>query len=210
MTHPGPIPPPPWPPPDDFTVPQATAKRIPDDLPFTVRPDRKKAIILGVMTGLVSCCPFSLGISRAVADNVSSGPAMFAVGAVVFLILIAAGVTTMVASLTSGGPMLGCDYNGVWVRTRQFPSRAMHLPWRAIRIVHSRQFLIQTMVGVSPLDPNLGRGLGPLAAIERLQQSLLSGSRFAVPTLHADHDALHILHAIAHFSQGRCHIQLPR
>ena len=202
--------PPPYPD-GGFTVPSPyqTAKRIPDGLPFTIRPSIGRVLLWqgGVMAIVllpIVCC-FAVGVSNTNGMSsedatqlllIASIPLLFALLMVGFMVYVA----------TSGGPTLAADEHGVWIRARKWPVKAIWLPWEAIARVYTRRWGIDKAVCIQPHDPRAGSGTGMWSAVDQGMAQVLLGSKFNASTVFGDKREPEIMAAMAHFARGRTYI----
>lgn len=188
--------------PGDYTVPQPHrfAPRIPDGLPFVVRPSAGR--VWGIMGGLLLllCLPL---VFCAIAPLLIGGRESGFLFVMVFLCVAAFAFVPI--TMTLGGPILACDEHGVWVRARKWPVRAVWLPWEAVGRVYTRRWMQEKVVAFQPHDPSTGRGGGVMAAMDSTAQRAYFGSKFTASVVFGDKREAEILAALAHFARGRVH-----
>ncbi|SBT47449.1 hypothetical protein GA0070611_3732 [Micromonospora auratinigra] len=181
-----------------------TAKRIPEDLPFVVRPNvRKRALVFGaviLVLGLVLACPMG---AIAAADDGS--PWVLLVIPMVML-LLALQFGFMLWLIASGGPVLAVGPDGLWIRSRPTRGQAVWLPWGAIDHIYPRRWSLEKLVCVKPRDPRLGSGLGTFTAVDSGLQKAFFGTGFTATLNFADRSEEEIMRALAGYAAGRCRV----
>ncbi|MGY0007981.1 hypothetical protein, partial [Micromonospora sp. I033] len=192
--YPGPVQPPATP----------TAKRIPEDLPFVVRPSLgKRALTLGLVTlvvGLVIACPIGLA-----ASSESGGAGLLFIVPVVMLVF-AVPVGLQLWLVSSGGPVLALGPAGLWIKTRPTRGQAIWLPWEAIERIYPRRWGLEKMLCVKPRDPRVGSGLGAFTALDSGMQQAFFGTGFTATLNHADRSEDEIMRAVVGYAAGRCRV----
>lgn len=185
--------------------PAAVVKRIPEDQPFLVRPSIAKRCIqfggLGLVLLVLLGCPLGLAISD------GGGTGALVVGLVLLVVLFGGLFGLQIYLLTSGGPSLGVNPAGVWVKTRPTRGQAVFLPWQAIERVYRRRWGIDKVICVKPRDPRSADNLGTFTAIDSSMQQLLFGTGFTAPLTFGDRPEQEVMAAIAHFAAGRVRIE---
>ncbi|MEU3453264.1 hypothetical protein ABZ671_06640 [Micromonospora sp. NPDC006766] len=194
---PGPAPlPPPWPAP--------TAKRIPENLPFVVRPNLgKRALLFGgllLFVGLVTACPLGLAASSA-----GDAALLFVVIPMVML-FFAVPVGLQLWLISSGGPVLAVGPDGLWIKTRPTRGQAIWLPWAAIERIYLRRWSLEKMLCVKPRDPRVGSGLGAFTALDSGLQQAFFGTGFTATVNFADRPEAEIMRAVVGYAAGRCQV----
>ncbi|MEU8260017.1 hypothetical protein AB0C02_05280 [Micromonospora sp. NPDC048999] len=194
----GPAPlPPPWQSPP-------TAKRIPADLPFVVRPNlRKRALLFGglfLFIGLVMACPLGLAASSA-----GDAGLLFVVVPMVML-FVAVPVGLQLWLISSGGPVLAVGPDGLWIKTRPTRGQAIWLPWTAIDRIYLRRWSLEKMLCVKPRDPRVGTGLGAFTALDSGLQQAFFGTGFTATVNFADRSEEEIMRAVVGYAAGRCRV----
>ncbi|MGH8792892.1 MAG: hypothetical protein ACRDXX_09630 [Stackebrandtia sp.] len=192
----------------DFAVPSPylRAKRIPEDLPFTVRPWKKMAAFFGGCLGMSPAMSF-IGLAINLPELTSSEGAGSPGLTLAMLLCALVGAPLygggMAYTMASGGPLMACDEHGVWIRVRKFPAKSIHLPWNSVYHVYVRKWVFSRLVCIVPLDPQAGAGLGVWANADQALAKLLTGAKLTVPTQISDRYAFEICQAIAYYSSGR-------
>ncbi|WP_262283137.1 hypothetical protein [Micromonospora sp. MA102] len=181
-----------------------TAKRIPEDQPFVVRPSlRKRALTLGLVTlviGLVMACPIGLA-----ASSEGGGVGLLAIIPVVMLVF-AVPVGLQLWLVSSGGPVLALGTAGLWIKTRPTRGQAIWLPWELVERIYVRRWGLEKMVCVKPRDPRVGSGLGAFTAIDSGMQQAFFGTGFTATVNHADRSEDEIMRAVVGYAAGRCRV----
>ncbi|MGW4156482.1 hypothetical protein ACWEDF_25340 [Micromonospora chersina] len=184
--------------------PPPTAKRIPEDLPFVVRPSlRKRALTLGLVTlvvGLVLACPIGLAAS---AGDGGAG-LLFIIPVVMLVFAVPVGLQLWLVS--SGGPVLALGPAGLWIKTRPTRGQAIWLPWEAIERIYVRRWSLEKMLCVKPRDPRVGSGLGAFTALDSGMQQAFFGTGFTATVNHADRGEDEIMRAVVGYAAGRCRV----
>lgn len=184
--------------------PPPTAKRIPEDLPFVVRPSLgKRALTLGVVTlvvGLVIACPIGLAASSG-----DGGLGLLFIIPVV-LLFFALPVGLQLWLVSSGGPVLALGPAGLWIKTRPTRGQAIWLPWEAIDRIYVRRWALEKMLCVKPRDPRAGSGLGAFTALDSGMQQAFFGTGFTATVNHADRGEDEIMRAVVGYAAGRCRV----
>ncbi|GAA3770309.1 hypothetical protein GCM10022225_66530 [Plantactinospora mayteni] len=179
----------------------ARPERIPEDVPFVVRTDRRKfALWFGGITlagYLLLCCVVG-SVLYLGARDLGTSPGVTV--ALVAIPLLALGLLLTVPVLVGHhrfvgrGPLLAADRTGLWVRNVGFLSRPQWLPWEAVRAVYPRQQGPEKLIWIEA--DSRYPGLPP-------------GTRLVVTTLMSDHDARQILVALAGLAAGRTVVHPP-
>ncbi|WP_091318211.1 hypothetical protein [Micromonospora chersina] len=184
--------------------PPPTAKRIPEDLPFVVRPSlRKRALTLGLVTlvvGLVIACPIGLAASS---EGGGLG-LLFIIPVVLLFFVVPVGLQLWLVS--SGGPVLALGPAGLWIKTRPTRGQAIWLPWEAIDRIYLRRWALEKMLCVKPRDPRVGSGLGAFTALDSGMQQAFFGTGFTATVNHADRGEDEIMRAVVGYAAGRCRV----
>jgi len=185
--------------------PAAVVKRIPEDQPYVVRPSVGKRLIqFGVLTLfvlLVVACPIGLA-------GASGGDALAALLVLGFLVLVmCAAFGLQFYLLTSGGPVLAVNPDGVWVKTRPTRGQAVFLPWFAIERIYRRRWAFDKMVCLKPRDPRAADNLGAFTAIDSSVQQLFFGTGFTAPLTFADRPEHEIMSTLAQYAAGRVRVE---
>ncbi|MGV9806290.1 hypothetical protein [Micromonospora chersina] len=184
--------------------PPPTTKRIPEDLPFVVRPSLgKRALTLGLVTlvvGLVIACPIGLA-----ASSEGGGVGLLFIIPVV-LLFFAVPVGLQLWLVSSGGPVLALGPAGLWIKTRPTRGQAIWLPWEAIDRIYLRRWALEKMLCVKPRDPRVGSGLGAFTALDSGMQQAFFGTGFTATVNHADRGEDEIMRAVVGYAAGRCRV----
>ncbi|KAB1902314.1 hypothetical protein F8274_30145, partial [Micromonospora sp. AMSO31t] len=181
-----------------------TAKRIPEDLPFVVRPSlRKRALSLGLVTlviGLVMTCPIGLAASS---EGGGAG-LLFIIPVVMLVFAVPVGLQLWLVS--SGGPVLALGPAGLWIKTRPTRGQAIWLPWELVERIYLRRWGLEKMLCVKPRDPRVGSGLGAFTALDSGMQQAFFGTGFTATVNHADRSEDEIMRAVVGYAAGRCRV----
>jgi hypothetical protein len=180
-------------------------KHIPEDQPYVVRPHLGKRLIqfgsLLVFVLLVVACPIGLTAS----DGGDLAGALAPLG---FILLVAFALLGLqIYLLTSGGPVLAVNPDGIWVKTRPTRGQAVFLPWGAIERVYRRRWAFDKMLCVKPWDPRSTSGLGAFTAVDSSMQQLFFGTGFTAPLTFGDRPENEVLGAVAHYAAGRVRLE---
>ncbi|MEV0329243.1 proline-rich domain-containing protein [Micromonospora echinospora] len=200
--HPG-YPPPPAP----------TAKRIPEDQPFVVRPSVAKRGLLmgGVVLALLSpiVCLAGIGMANS-ADPDTRANAVLAVVGILVCLLAAVGLPLGIQLwlIASGGPVLALSPAGLWIRTRPTRGQAVWVPWEAVAQIRRRRWSFEKMLVVQLRDPRMLQNLGAYTALDSSMLSAFYGSGLVSTLNFADRSEQEIVAAVTHFSAGRCPLTL--
>jgi hypothetical protein len=192
--------------------PQApVTKRIPEDLPFIVRPSVGRRLLLFGPLALIIIVPLLLVLSLALtaggADQSTSGDAVALVVLSFCLIVPIVGLLALqIFLITSGGPVLAVGPAGLWIKTRPTRGQAIWLPWEGIERISRRRWSFEKMVVVKPRDPRASTGLGAFTAVDSSMLKLFYGSGFTATLNFGDRREPEIMAAIQHFSAGRTFI----
>jgi hypothetical protein len=177
--------------------------RIPDDQPFTVRPNAGKRVLhlSGVL--LITLVPLGcvLGLATVGESNADTGGLLGVVAFVV--VLLGALFAFQVWAVTTGGPILAAGPAGLWIKTRPTRGQAIWLPWEAIGLISRRRWGIEKMLCVQARDPGAGGGLGAFTAVDAGITKAFFGTGFTATLNFADRKEAEILQAVAHFAAGR-------
>ena len=184
--------------PPPFTV----VKRIPDDLPFVLRPSAAKrgavfgAFILVMLLG-IGCI---LGLA---ADANSSGPGTMVAVVGVLGLVMAALFGFQLWLMTSGGPALAVGPAGLWIRTRPTRGQAVWLPWEAVEVIYRRRWGVDRMLCVKAYGPGVSGSLGGFTAFDAGISEGVFGTGLTAPLTFADRSEAETLAAVAAHSAGR-------
>jgi hypothetical protein len=204
---PAPLPPPPRPP-AGFAVPRVpVARRIPDNLPFVVRPSAvKRALVMlpfVLVVLLVVGCPATLVLTAGGPQH-TSGDVVALVALVGCLTVVLVGVLALqIFLVTSGGPVLAATPAGLWIKTRPTRGQAVWLPWEGIAEIRRRRWVLEKLLVVQPRDPRLHGSLGAFTAMDSALLKLFYGSGFTATLNFADRSEDEILAALRQLSAGR-------
>ncbi|MEU4569677.1 hypothetical protein [Micromonospora sp. NPDC023956] len=193
--------------------PAPTAKRIPEDQPFVVRPSvAKRGLIMGaVMLVLLSpiVCLAGFGMAGSADPDVRGNAALGIVGILVCLLAATAlplGIQLWL--IASGGPVLALSPAGLWIRTRPTRGQAVWVPWEAVGQIRRRRWSLEKMLVVQLRDPRMLQNLGAYTALDSSMLNAFYGSGLVATLNFADRSEQEIVAAVTHFSAGRCPITL--
>ncbi|GLY25333.1 hypothetical protein [Micromonospora sp. NBRC 101691] len=198
--HPG-YPPPPAP----------TAKRIPEDQPFVVRPSvAKRGLVMGAVALVLLSpivCLAGLGLAGSTDPDMRANAALGIVG--IFVCLLAAiglplGIQLWL--IASGGPVLALSPAGLWIRTRPTRGQAVWVPWEAVAQIRRRRWSLEKMLVVQLRDPRMLQNLGAYTALDSSMLNAFYGSGLVATLNFADRSEQEIVAAVTHYSAGRCPI----
>ena len=180
-----------------------TAKRIPENQPYVVRNSAPKRLLqfgaLGLLVLLFVGCPMGFAAAE--------GGAVVLLVMLVFLLFVFGLIGFQMWLITSGGPVLALNPDGVWIKTRPTRGQAIFLPWYAVEQVYRRRWGVEKMVCVKPKDPRTDANLGAFTAVESSMQKLFFGTGFTAPLTFADRSENEIMGAIAHYAAGRAYLR---
>ncbi|MFE0589593.1 hypothetical protein [Micromonospora echinospora] len=200
--HPG-YPPPPAP----------TAKRIPEDQPFVVRPSvAKRGLVMGAVALVLLSpivCLAGLGLAGSADPDMRANAALGIAG--IFVCLLAAiglplGIQLWL--IASGGPVLALSPAGLWIRTRPTRGQAVWVPWEAVGQIRRRRWSLEKMLVVQLRDPRMLQNLGAYTALDSSMLNAFYGSGLVSTLNFADRSEQEIVAAVTHYSAGRCPITL--
>ncbi|WP_416901092.1 hypothetical protein [Micromonospora echinospora] len=198
--HPG-YPPPPAP----------TAKRIPEDQPFVVRPSvAKRGLVMGAVALVLLSpivCLAGLGLAGSTDPDMRANAALVIVG--IFVCLLAAISLPLGIQLwliASGGPVLALSPAGLWIRTRPTRGQAVWVPWEAVAQIRRRRWSLEKMLVVQLRDPRMLQNLGAYTALDSSMLNAFYGSGLVATLNFADRSEQEIVAAVTHYSAGRCPI----
>jgi hypothetical protein len=185
--------------------PPPTTKRIPEDMPFVVRPSvRKRLLLFGGIAAVVSL-PFGCVIGLTGVQESKSIAIGLAVGLCLFVLIF--GIFSLqVWLITSGGPVLALNQQGLWIKTRPTRGQAIWLPWEGVERITRRRWSLEKMLVVKARDPRAGSNLGAYTALDSGMLKLFFGSGFTATLNFADKPEQEIVNAVAHFAAGRAPI----
>jgi hypothetical protein len=183
-----------------FTVPvpqpYVLAKRVPEDLPYVLRPQVRLVVFRLGLPYLLVLLLFTCGL---VGRQPDASTELLVVWLAFAAFLGVLSVATIALRLT-GGPLLGLHEHGVWVRTRRSPGQAIWLPWPTIEYVQRRRGRRGYLV-IRPRDLRLGGlRLGAWTRISLVNQETFLGPGFVVLPGFAGERAETVLGAMAHYS----------
>ncbi|MEV0648609.1 hypothetical protein AB0I28_25440 [Phytomonospora sp. NPDC050363] len=191
-----------------FTVPRPfqIAKRIPEDLPFVLRPSKGRTALIQGGSMSVALLPFlcCIGVLTSGAGIMDTPSILLAL--LLPLVLLAPLFLLVWLLAVLGGPTLAADEHGLWIRARKMPVKAIWLPWESIARIYTRRWMLDRAVCVQPHDPAAGSGTGIWAAMDQGMAQTLLGSKFNASATLGDKREPEILAALAHFSRGRTYI----
>lgn len=164
-------------------APPAPRKQIPGDLPFVVRPSAGRvaagfgAVFLAIwilLTGLLA-----VGLLAGESQDRTGGDVVAVVAFGLCTLVTFAAVVTIAARLVAaGGPVLGLDHAGLWVKnSRTMWARAVWIPWDSVeRATPGRGTLTVVATGgvryVVPLRRNDRTRAEIIAAVSRFRGSI--------------------------------------
>ena len=180
-------------------------KRIPEDLPFVVRPNAlKRSLIVGAFLAVV-VLPLLLCVGGLV--SATDGEALQSlIVPMLLLILVVATLAVQVWMVASGGPVLALSPAGLWIKTRPTRGQAIWLPWEGVAHISRRRWSMEKMLVVKARDPRADSNLGGYTALDASIVKLFFGSGFTATLNFADKPEAEIMAAVQHFSAGRCPI----
>ena len=198
-----------------YQVPPGTrapvTKRIPEDLPFIVRPSPGRRMLTFIPAPLVLVLVLLVITPQLLqpGPDHTSGDAV----ALIFLFLCPAVAVfgllgLQLYLLSSGGPILAVGPPGLWIKTRPTRGQAIYLPWEGIERVSKRRWALDKMVVVKPRDPRVTAGLGAFTALDSGMLKLFYGSGFTATLTFGSKREAEVMAAIQHFSAGRTLIEL--
>jgi hypothetical protein len=191
----------------DTAAPHVVA-RIPGNAPLVLRPHRGR--FLAFYGTLYLGVPLAIQGILLIASLIWLGPR--SVGdlaggfAIVGGIMIAGGLFQLglvAAFMMTGGPYLAASADGLWIRARKWPVRAMFLPWGAIQQVYARRWMLEKAVCVVTHDPHTGERAGLGARLDMRTQRLFFGARLTAPTFFCGRNADEVLADLHRLSGGR-------
>ncbi|MFI5910139.1 hypothetical protein [Dactylosporangium sp. NPDC051541] len=187
-------------------------KRIPDNLPFVVRPAPAKRLIIMipiiVVVMMLVMCPLSLALTGDGPDHTSGD--IVALVAIVACITVVIGVVTglSVFLVASGGPVLALAPAGMWIKTRPTRGQAIWLPWEGIAEIRRRRWALDKLLVVRPRDPRVEGSLGAFTQLDSSMFKLFYGTGFTANINFADRSEDEILAAVRQLSNGRTQINI--
>lgn len=181
---------------------------IPADLPFTVRPSRRRSAVFGVLLWLGT----SLLVAPVLVLWTLPAVSFDGAGAILAVTLGTFAMTAAVAgftvfAMTSGGPLMACDAHGLWIRFRKFPAQAVCFPWEALSELYFKRWIFDKVLCVSLQDSDATADPDLLASWEQASSKLMLGARLSVSTLVADHRPAQIAEQVAHWSHGQVRVR---
>ncbi|MGH3095454.1 MAG: hypothetical protein ACRDMV_05570, partial [Streptosporangiales bacterium] len=180
-----------------------TAKRVPDDLPLVIRPRVSRWILLFV-TGLLAVVVVPTTVVLA-----STGwPAalLTLVGTLLGYTLLCSFV---IYTQASGGPLLSADRDGVWIRARKWPVKAVRVPWELIAEIRTKRWLVEKVLCVVPRDDRVGRFNDLWSAGDQMMNSAYFGTPLTASVVYGDTSEGEALRRLAELSAGRSRINVP-
>lgn len=169
--------------------------RIPETEPYVLRPNQ--GLIAAIWGGVFA---FDVIVWSVAYLALVSGDNQFASS-----LLMSAIVSCLVPpfiwyTAASGGPSLAAGPYGLWVRIRQWPVKAIFLPWEAVASIQTRRN--GKVLVVYPHDQRVGQGHGRFADADQWLLKLGSPDGLATP-LRGDRRPEETLGALRHFAAGR-------
>ncbi|MQA78489.1 MAG: hypothetical protein GEV10_08420 [Streptosporangiales bacterium] len=176
-----------------------TAKRVPSDLPFVVRPRLSMWLLL-------FCVPLVVLLAVTGYLFVTGGWRIGLIGLVVAVGLYTVGFGFRVFNQVTGGPLLAADRQGVWLRIRKWPVLAAQIPWELIAEIRPKRWLVEKVICVVPRDPRVGQLKGSWSALDQARTTAFFGSPLTASTAYSDKPADETMRALADLSFGRARI----
>ncbi|SCL35861.1 hypothetical protein GA0074692_4201 [Micromonospora pallida] len=191
--------------------PAPTAKRIPEDQPFVVRPSvAKRGLLIGGVALVVLMpivCIAGIGVASAGGPGTSDDAVFTIFGILICLLtLIALPLGIQLWLIASGGPVLALSPAGLWIRTRPTRGQAVWVPWEAVAQIRRRRWSLEKMLVVELRDPRMLQNLGAYTALDNSMLKAFYGSGLASTLNFADRPEQEIMAAVTHYSAGRCPI----
>ena len=175
-----------------FTV----RKRVPHDMPFSVRANPIKYTLLFVA---------SLGMSTVGLVSSAAGQTAEELRLTHFLMLshwwLLAGYLVIIM-LAMREPMLAVGPAGIWWQPGS-PGRAVHLPWEGVALVQRRTGWLGASLAV---HPRLDRFPDAVSVLTRRELWLLRSRGIRIQLGHIDRSPADVLAAIPYYSRGRCRV----
>lgn len=180
-----------------------TAKRVPGDLPLVIRPRVSRWVLLFV-TGLL----LVVGVPTGVVFARAGWPA-----ALLTLLGTLLGYTLLcglvIYTQASGGPLLSADRDGVWIRARKWPVKAVRVPWELIAEVRTKRWLVEKVLCVVPRDDRVGRFSDLWSAGDQMMNTAYFGTPLTASVVYGDTSEQDALRRLAELSAGRSRVQVP-
>lgn len=177
----------------------ATAGRIPEDLPFVIRPRASRWLLLFVV-------PLVLLLAPTVYLFVSG---RFATALLVLVITTAAyvvGFGFRIFTQVTGGPLLAADRSGVWVRAQKWPVKAMQVPWELVAEIRPKRWFVEHVLCVIPRDERVGKLNEAWSAIDQARTTAFFGVPLTASIAFGDRSPTEALQALADLSLGRAKV----
>ncbi|MQA06532.1 MAG: hypothetical protein GEV07_28760 [Streptosporangiales bacterium] len=176
-----------------------TARRIPGDLPLVISPRKGRAWLLFVLSLLVLLAP-----AAGVAATGRLPLAMLVLVISLAIYIVAFGFRGF--AHLGGGPLLGADRHGVWVRSQKVPARAVELPWELIAEIRAKRWFLEQALCVVPRDDRVGRLRGVWGALDQARTSAFFGVPLTASTAFGDKSRDEALRALDELALGRATI----
>jgi len=188
-----------------YPPPPPVTKRIPEDLPFVVRPNAlKRSLIVGAFLAVfVLPLLFCSGVLVSATDGEAVQPLIVPM---LVLIIVVASLGVQIWMVASGGPVLALSPAGLWIKSRPTRGQAIWLPWEGVAHISRRRWSAEKMLVVKARDPRADSNLGGYTAVDASILKLFYGSGFTATLNFADKPEAEIMAAVQHFSAGRCPI----
>ncbi|GAA1802343.1 hypothetical protein GCM10009682_25240 [Luedemannella flava] len=186
------------------TPPLRLTERIPADLPLVVHHNvRKRLLVYG--SAYFAWCLVLLGPAALLVPT-TAGRGVIAVvvagGCLVPVVGFLLGVYLW--ALASRGPVLAAGPDGMWVKCRSVPVRAVWLPWESIELVsRSRWWAFERMIKIRPRDPDIRRQFGPAGTFDATIGWWYFGPPLSALLSFTDRAESEVLAAIERYSAGR-------
>ncbi|MEV6932390.1 hypothetical protein AB0M46_48955 [Dactylosporangium sp. NPDC051485] len=169
--------------------PAATATRIPDNVPFLVRPSvlRRALVFVPLVVALlfVIGCPAALTLTADGPEHTSGDIVLLVAGMSCLVVTFGTALALHLIAHTAGGPILGVSPAGVWVRRVGLRRSVTWLPWEQVAEIHRGRRLLEKVVSVRPR----------------------TGERHTATLTFADRSEDEILAALREFSGGRAQLR---
>lgn len=185
--------------------PTRVVSRIPEDEPFLVYASATKRAgqfgLLLLVLALLLGCPLGLAASQ------GGGVLVAIIGIGAFVVLFGGLMALQVYLLTSGGPILALNQQGLWIKTRPTRGQAIWVPWELVGRIYRRRWSLEKNLCVQPRDPRVGSNLGAFTALDASMQQLVFGSGLTASLNFASRSESEIMAAVVAYAAGRCRIE---
>lgn len=180
------------------------AKRVPADLPLVIRPRVRRWVLLfliGLL--LVTCVPTGMVFALA-----STTAALLTLGGTLVGYTLACSL--VIYTQASGGPLLAADRDGVWVRARKWPVKAVQVPWELVAEVKTKRWLVEKVLCVIPRDDRIGRFDDLWSAGDQLMNTAYFGTPLTASVVYGDTSERDALTRLSQLAAGRARIAPPK